>query len=320
MLKKLFDGKYFIILFVLFVYVVHFFVQSQEGFSDIANPKHRIAVILGPQDNLFWGKVWEAVWDTAEEENVLISEYPLEDNAGDEAVLDTLNMVALAAVDGLIFYPPNSPGQEMFDVIETMGKNGTKIITVDTDVLAGYSNVFIGIDNSAAEGRLAEYVVDHYNGEKIIFLSYGEALTQNLVDRMEVVTGILETNGLADQIDTLIISGSSVDIMQTIQQYLQTLTEPAWMLGFGPKQTAYAARTIAGLDMTDQVHLLGFGETEEALQFVQSNTIDALVIQDNTHMGEIAVKQMVRLLSQEESEYGERIYINAEVLTAAEME
>ena len=31
-------------------------------------------------------------------------------------------------VDGLIFYPPNSPGQEMFDVIEAMGANGTKII------------------------------------------------------------------------------------------------------------------------------------------------------------------------------------------------
>ncbi len=320
MRKKLFDGKYFIILFVLCAYVVYFFVRNGEGYSDIENAGQRIAVILGPQDNLFWGKVWEAVWNTAEKQNILVSEYPLEDNAGEESVLDALNMVALTQVDGLIFYPPNSPGQEMFDVIEAMGENGTKIITVDTDVLADYSDVFIGIDNSAAEGSLAEYVVEHYHGEKIIFLSYGEALTQNLIDRMEAVTGILEANGLADQIDTLIISGGSVDVMQTIQQYLQVLSEPVWMLGFGPKQTVYAARTIAGLDMAGQVHLLGFGETEEALQFVQNKTIEALVIQDNTLMGEMAVEEMARLLTREGTEYGKRLYIDAEVLTAGEME
>lgn len=313
MRKHLSKAKYLIVIALFLIYSAYFFSKTYIPSPSLTDSDFRITAILGSEENIFWKMVWQSLRKEADSLNLLLSEYPLSDNASLTSSFAALETVSLAKPNGLILCQSRIPDEQYCQLLDQMKEDGLKIVTIDTDLPESYSDAYIGVDNEQIGKELAEFLIQNYDDRKIILLSYDGTMAKNLELRLNSVIHTLEEHGLQDNIESLTLSSGFDNIMTQLQSYFENVKEPVWILSVASLQTLYTARTIAGLEITEQVHLVGFGETEEAMRYVQDGVIEALVIQDTRAMGKLAVQTMVQLLSGESLESKIK-YVNAAIL------
>ncbi len=117
------------------------------------------------------------------------------------------------------------------------------------------------------------------------------SMAETLKIRLDNISKTFIDHGLEEQITWLFLPSDSDEIMKQLQEFWESQTDPLCLLSVASLQTLYTARTIAGLDLSDQISLVGFGESEEAIRYVQNGVIKALAIQDTQKMRELAVQK-----------------------------
>lgn len=305
--------KYLLLIALFVLYSTYFFSKTYVASPTLTESDFRVAAILGSEENFFWKTVWQALRKEADSSHLLLSEYFLNNNASLDSSFEALEMVFLAKPDGIILCQSRVPDEEYCQLLAQLKEEGAKIVTIDTDLPGSYSDAYIGVDNEQIGKELAEFLVQNYDDRKIVLLSYDGTMAKNLESRLEGVVQTLESHGLQDKIESLVLPSGSDNIMSQLQSYFEEEQEPVWILSVASLQTLYTARTIAALDLTDRVQLVGFGETEEAMRYVEDDVIKALVIQDTRTMGKLAVQAMAQLLSKE-TPTSKITYVNAAIL------
>ncbi|MDO4275602.1 MAG: substrate-binding domain-containing protein [Eubacteriales bacterium] len=274
-----------IMIFILYLYRMS---KPEQTIS-----RGKITAILNNENNLFWKDTWEGLRKEAEDRNFELAEYQV--TSGD-SIADYLEIAVLTETNGIIFNPSMVRDPQSEEFLREAHEKGIPLISVDSD----YKNVpslSIKLDNISSSQKIADYILQNIKGEKIILLTYDVNYSSPLHTRLDTIRRSLTDHGYEDNIILLKIPNDEVEIREYLNTYLSDFQENAFLIGTGPQQTLYTARTIFSLGLTEQFHLIGFGESQEAIDLLKKGAIEALLIQNNRQMGSLSVKYMEEALS-----------------------
>ena len=282
------------------------------------NKEYRVAAIL-PENNKiratdFWKQVWSGVHDGAEIFNIALSEYSSDESNN---IQERFEMAVAAQGDGILLFTSDTGNQNLLDGIEDARKTGRKIVVVDTDIGTSYYDAFIGIDNESAGSKLAAYLYTHYqSGEKILALNVNAS---GAVDkRKESFFDFLEEKELENSAVLVSLKEGNEERLQGIQEAIEENEKVKWIVSFDPSCTIQAAETLLRMELSSEISLIGFGESDSAEAYLEDGIIRALLVQDNYNMGLVAVEKMRQLLDGEKLEK-KQYYVDFMLLSADEI-
>lgn len=284
----------FFFYFAIVIILVIPWEGSDNSFSDDTK-KDRVMAVLPDQSNLFWRGVWDGLRQNEEETSFSISEYEFSDT---EEVLQLLDIAYHTEVDGIIFGPKISQSDSVYESLKKLKQKGVKIIVLDTELDTEYYDVFVGIDNANAGRTLGQYLCSKLQpNQQVIAIRSARKLSDTMQERMGAFHEIMEQKNVSNQIRIVEVSLDNPNGIQDILNILSRLDTSVYLVAMGPTYTLYAAEAVAMAGVSDKVQVVGFGETEEALQYVKDNIIEALFVQEHIQLGRKSVMIMEKLLS-----------------------
>ena len=269
----------------------------------------RIAAIMMDPEMIFWEDVWDGTRMAAEENDIALSEYPYAQY--DENVASPIEMALLADVDGILLRSQDTPAEELYQALDYARKTGKIIVTLDVDAGKNYRDAFVSIDNKAAAEALAEKAAE--------FLPEGKtAVIIKVADKYMPKTAVTRVNAFRERFEMLrpkallqILELPVDDGLRlgALVSYLQEETEVGLLVGYAPKVTELAMSAVIKLKIEGQVQIVGFSESENALDAVEKGIIQCLATQDPYQMGKAGVEELLRLCVDKEEERKEQINI-----------
>lgn len=253
----------------------------------------KITAILNNENNVFWKDTWQGLREEALSQQLALSEYQIESS---ESIADYLEIAVLSGTDGIIFNPSTIHDEESRQLLRQAYEENIALISLDS-LYEEVPTLGITVDNLSGSQKIADYILSHISNEKIILLTYEITYSSSLRTRLETIQTALEENGYQEEVILLTIPNGEVEKREYLKNYLTSFEENAFLVTVGPQQTVSAARTVFSLDDPNQFRVIGFGESQEAIELLKKDGIEALLIQDNKQMGSLAVKYMAERLS-----------------------
>lgn len=270
----------------------------------------KVTAILN-SENLFWQNIWDSIREEAASKNLSLSEYQV---SSTESIADYLEIALLSETDGIIFNPSNIHDDTSRDFLAQAHEKGICLISLD----ANYTEVptiHLGIDNIADSEKIVNYILNHITNENIIFLKYSETRSSTLSTRMQTMQTLLKEHGFKDRIIELELPSGEIERQEMLIEYFSDFSASAFLIGSGPQQTLTAAKAISTLNSSQTIRILGFGESEEAIEFLKNGTIEAMLIQNNKQMGRLAIHYIEEYLNKAHPASG-AIYVESSLYTS----
>jgi ribose transport system substrate-binding protein len=167
------------------------------------------------------------------------------------------------------------------------------VIVIDSDVQTGKTKCFIGTDNEDAGRKLGETLVSKIGPScKIAIIGFVQgAATNNQREK-----GLLYVVGKQPGIQVLATKYCNSDeniakalTLELVRQY-PDLDAIVCLNAYG---TVGTGRAIESLSLSGKVKVIGFDSTPDEISFLESGTIQALVVQNPYSMGYLGVKYAI---------------------------
>lgn len=272
----------------------------------------RIAAILPVgETNPFWNTVWEGVRDCAEKEKVRLSEYQY-DSYSDDSVENLLEIAILSETEGIILRASDYTTQRMDYLLKKAREEGIRMVFADSDGEAGQRDVFVGTDNEEAGKKAAEILTEQYQPEKIWEIR-NDGNPTSVTARESAFYEYLERQERMPEISTVVLTGAEEVRYQKAQEVMLQAEPGDAVICLGANTTLIAAKTVERLKLQDQIVLVGFGESQEALDYMKNGEIDFLFVQENYEMGYQAMDAAVEMVRENCSQDCKDRYVKIEV-------
>ena len=272
------------------------FRPAPDHLSETIEKEFRVMAILPVEHNVFWENIWASIRDEAENSSFMLSEYEFSDIKDAGWILD---LAEETKPDGILLCPKGTLSDSIFEQLARLKQQGCKIVLLDTQIPAAYYDVFVGIDNQAAGAAAAQYVCQQHTKQQPIIQVHNvfPPYPSTTQERIRGFHSVMEQNHLTPLLHDLITTSDASPGIPDIKNALQSYELPLFLIGFSPGFTLKAAFTVAASGLSDQIHVIGFAESPEALQYVQDGVIQALFIQDTRQLGQKSAEIMQQLLS-----------------------
>ncbi|MDO4274475.1 MAG: substrate-binding domain-containing protein [Eubacteriales bacterium] len=284
--------------------------------QDVKDSGYRVAAVLPENGKIrvtdFWQQVWNGIHSSIKEEGIALSEYP---SSANDPIIDRLVLAYAAKPEGIILFVSDNGDEEVFQVLRSVRESGIKIVVVDTDIESELYDAFVGIDNEMAGRQLAEYVCKRKIPEEHI-LVLNPSASGAVEKRKNAFLDYMTAQG-ESEVTLLPLKEENEERLEGIEQGIQTSENLKWIVSFDPSCTVQAAETLCRMKLEGEISLVGFGESQEAEQYLENGVISALLLQDNDQIGEMAVCQMKKLLDEEKLEK-KQSYVDSTLITAEE--
>lgn len=301
------------ILFMLYVLVILILIvpgqKKADTLSSLENSP-RVMAILPSQDNPFWSSVWTGLRQNTPYASFGLTEYDYE-ISDTETPLQLLDLAGKVSPDGLILAPQTASSAAFYQKLKALRDKGVKIVVLDTDIEEDYYDAFLGIDNADAGKLLGQYLAANLHpGQEVLEIHNTAPLSQAICDRIDAFYSAVEQEGLSSRIHTLEANTEYPGGMLAILEALESMENVRYLVAAGPLHTLYAANLLDIKGLSPGVTVLGFGETQEALEYVEQGEIEVLFMQENTQLGQRSVQIMEQLLEGEKPQKRYAIDVN----------
>ena len=274
---------------ILSLYLLLYFRLNK---SSSVIPADKLTVILNSEENVFWKYPWEEIKSKAKEKPYSIASYQLEFNTPPDSYLE----IALQTdTRGIIFNPSSTFDNTTEKLLQKAYDHGIHLVSLDAEY-DSVPSVYIGINNTSASQNIADYVLSVIKDEDILLLSNHTMTSLALKTRMNILYNQFTQKGYSDRLTILQLPENETEKWEYLYSALNSYDRPAYIIAIGPKQTLIAARVLAQSTDLSDFHLIGFGESQTAIDFLKDGTIEALLVQDNRQMGQLAIEYMDKLL------------------------
>lgn len=281
----------FLILLALILCILFAVLFYRTNVSPQPETAGKITAILN-SENLFWQNIWEALREESETQQFSLSEYQV---SSTESIADYLEIALLTGSDSIIFNPSTIHDTASQNFLEQAYEKGICLVSLDADYTE-VPTIHLGIDNIADSEKIASYVMKHISEEKIIFLKYQNTHSSTLLTRMKTIQELLTAGGYGDRILELELVTGEIARQEMLIQYFTDFSDAAFVIGCGPQQTLAAAKAVSSLHAQERIRVLGFGESDEAIEFLKNGDIEAMLIQNNKQMGTLAIQYIKEYL------------------------
>ena len=302
--------RIFFILYLLVILILIVPGQKKGNTLSELESSPRVMAILPTSANPFWNGVWAGIRQNIPYASFVLTEYDYEISDAD-TLLQLLDLAENVSPEGLILAPKAALSSSFYQKLQALRDQGVKIVVLDTDIEEDYYDAFLGIDNTAAGKTLGQYLVSNLKpGENVLEIYSKSLLNETTQDRLDAFHDVMAQAGLLSWIRTLETVTEYPQGLEDILGALENTKNLRYLVTVGPTYTLYAANALTLADLSPEVTVLGFGETQKAQEYVEQGEIEVLFMQANTQLGQRSVQIMEQLLTDGETQKRYGIDVN----------
>lgn len=280
-------------LLVIIASVVLFWLQREEIKPYISKPKHHFYFIAQNSVDPFWNEVMQGAQKAAKDYNVVV-EYNVPRFNNPEEELKFMDIAITSKVDGIITHVPY--GQGFTSSIDKAYSKGIPVITIENDDSESSRYAFVGTNSFVLGKEAAKLLIEATGGKANIAVISNSDLEQDSTEHNLKMNGFLST--LKDYPDMKVIKIytsqmgilSAEEITQTIIDSRDNINA---IFAFSSADTLGSAQLIVDRSKVGSIVLVGYGNSEDIVRYIDKEIIYGTVASDPYKMGYESVKALV---------------------------
>jgi len=271
-------------------------VQTARSLSEKPYSGH-YAFICTDDDDDFWRSVYDGAKSRGEELGVYVQDFD-ENLTADYSTEELMRIAIDAGVDGII--TDGSGYEQMAILISEASNAGIPVVTVMNDCAESKRVCYVSLSSYAMGRQYGERIMKH------VPASHKEDIRVDVVMGSDtassgqslVVSGIFDVfkdNGLGDQlkIDAIYIDNTTAfRAEEDIRDIFLNGELPDAIVGLSSIYTRCLFQAAVDYNKVGDVYIYGFGDSEDILDAVSKNIVEATLSASTSEMGASAVQAL----------------------------
>lgn len=285
----------FLLVLIAIASILLYILEQREEVQSLEKPRYHFYLVAQNSVDPFWKEVTLGVEEAAKDFNVVV-EYnaPRFNNPQDE--LRYLDIGILSNVDGIITHVSN--GVDFTTLINRAYDKGIPVVTIENDDKNSNRNAFVGTNSFLLGREAANLMIEATEGRAnigiIVSGDYGiDSISQNIkmngflsaikeYPEMKVTKIYTSKMGIlsAEEItQSIIYSGENINAIYTTNSV----------------DTLGSAQIIVNHNKVGYIALVGYGDTENILRYINKGIIYGTVMSDPFKMGYESLKALINI-------------------------
>lgn len=272
-------------------------LQDQSVFKDdVKKPEYHFAVIAQNTDDSFWMTVKDGCMAAAKDNNVAVEfNAPRFTNLDEQ--LKYLNIAIASHVDGIITHVLDE--EKFTPLIDRAVEAGIPVITIEAEAKNSKRNAYVGTSTynlGTESGKLVLISAGSHANVAIILNNYIEG-TENVSENLRV-QGFKDALADAPLVNIKTIQSSSTGFFsaeEVTKGILNDYPDVNTIVCTSSKDTISVAQIIVDLNKVGKITIIGYGDAEETLRYIEKGVIYGTVVADPYEIGYQSVKSLVEI-------------------------
>ena len=280
-------------LLVITATVVLFWLQREDIKPYISKPRYHFYFIAQNSVDPFWNEVMQGVEKSAKDNNVVV-EFNVPRFNNPEEELKFMDIAVISKVDGIITHAPSGIG--FTDAIDKAYDHGIPVITVENDDSESKRYAFAGTNSFELGKEAAKLLIKATNAKANVAVISNGDLQQDAIEHNLKMNGFIST--LKEYPEMIIVKTytsqmgilSAEEITQTIIDSDDNINA---IFTFSSADTLGSAQLIVDRSRVGKIILVGYGNSEEIVRYIDKEIIYGTIASDPYKMGYESVKALV---------------------------
>lgn len=309
--------KYSIPILIILISVMSlsiFWFNREHITQTFSQPKYHFYFIAQNSEDPFWNEVIKGAQQSAKDNNVAVEFYaPRFNNPDDE--LKYIDIATLCKVDGIITHVTN--GTDFTDAINKAYDRNIPAITFKNDNSSSKRQAFIGANSFAMGCDAAKLFIKATGGKANIAIISSEDSNQGSVEQSLEMSGFMSTLKNYPKIKVIKSYSSKMGTLsaeEIAQQIFYSKENINAIFTDSSADTLGVAQFIVDSNRVGSITLVGYGNSEDILRYIDNGVIYGTVSSDAYKMGYESIKFLIDL----KEKRSVPVFIETEVVTITE--
>lgn len=290
-----------------------FYIESDATQSKAY--KYHFALIAEETENDYWRLIEKGAREAAAEHDIYL-EYVAPAKADNEALLELMDRMISADVDGIIVQ--GVEGQRFVDLVHKGNEKHLPIMTIDTDVKTSGRQAYIGTDNFHAGELAGQTVIENTAGEQYVGIVTGRFDAVNQQERIAGFKDKIKSHPRIHLTTTKESDITEIGAAQATYSLLKEYPEITALVGTSALDGIGMVEGLQEIAPNKAVYIAAFDILPETVQLVRENKIAATIAQYPEEMGYEAVEVMIGL--QEKGLLEREIFTDTDVIEKEDLQ
>lgn len=280
-------------LLIIIASVVLFWLQREEIKPYISKPKHHFYFIAQNSVDPFWNEVMQGAQKAAKDYNVVVEfNVPRFNNPQEE--LEFMDIAITSKVDGIITHVPYGAG--FTSAIDKAYSKGIPVITIENDDSESNRYAFVGTNSFVLGKEAAKLLIEATGGKANIAVISNSDLEQDSIEHNLKMNGFISTLKDYPNMKVIKIYTSKMGILsaeEITQKIIDSGDNINAIFAFSSADTLGSAQLIVDRSKVGSIVLVGYGNSEDIVRYIDKEIIYGTVASDPYKMGYESVKALV---------------------------
>lgn len=272
-----------------------FWLNREPISQTFSQPSYHFYFIAQNSGDPFWDEVIKGAQQSAKDNNVAVEFYaPRFNNPSEE--LKYIDIATICKVDGIITHVAN--GTDFADAINKAYEKNIPVITFENDNSSSKRQAFIGTNSFVMGSEAAKLLIKATGGRaNIAVISSGDSNHGSVEQNLEM-SGFMSTLRNYPEIKIIKNYNSKMGTLsaeEITQQILVSKNEINAVFTDSSADTLGAAQFIVDSNRVGRMTLVGCGNSQEILEYINKGIIYGTVSSDAYKMGYESIKSLIDL-------------------------
>lgn len=242
--------------------------------------------------NDFWMSMISGVENAAKEYQTELTilapeveyDYEMQIHYIEEAIKLNPDVIALAPIQY----------SEMTDSVRKIKDAGIKLVLIDSMVDEKLEECYVGTNNVDAGIQMGIQMLDYMKDDtRIAIMSHVKEASTAIEREQGVRIGLGEYEG---RIETVLYSNSNYDqAYRLTKQLLKERPDINLIAGLNLYSTVGVARAVKEMGLDHKIHIVGFDNDSEGIEYLEEGIIHALIVQKPFNMGYLGIQSAAEI-------------------------
>lgn len=296
--KKIFDWivRHMMLILIIFIAMTGmslYWLQREETSIFLSKPKYHFSFVGQNSVDPFWKEVRRGIEDAAKYYNVVVEfNAPRFNHPQDE--LKYLDIAAMSNVDGIITHVSN--GVNFTELINKAYSKGIPVVTIENDDKNSNRNAFVGTNSFLLGKEAAKLMIKATGGEANIAIIVSNDFEMDTASQNLKINGFLSTINSYPHMKVIKVYTSKMGILsaeEITQSIINSQLGINAIFTTNSVDTLGAAQLIVDHNKVDSITLVGYGDTQNILRYIEKGIIYGTVMSDPYKMGYESLKALM---------------------------
>ncbi|SCN22677.1 D-allose-binding periplasmic protein precursor [Clostridium sp. N3C] len=290
----------YILLFLIALCSIVLYALKKEDIQlPGAKPLYHFYFIGQNSADPFWKEVMRGVEESAEDNNVVVEIYAPRFNDPTEE-LKYIDIATISKVDGIITHVTNSEG--FTDLINKAVSKDIPVITFENDDAKSNRNAYIGTNSFMVGKEAARLLAEATGGKARIAIISSDDGSQGSIEHNAKMYGFSTT--LKNYPDMKVVKSYSskmgvLSAEEITQNIIESDEEINAIFTLTSADTLGSVQFIVNSNKVGQIAVVGYGNSEEILRYIDKEIIYGTIASDPYNMGYESIKSLIAIKSGE---------------------